>query len=315
MADETSSAALSVEQAVGLLDAAPTEGAVIEPEENAAEQTETEATPEAEETVDPEEAIDGEGEEQEGDPETPAIAAPKSWNAEDRAKFALAPPEVQAVILARETERDRAVTQAQSKASEAIKRAEQEVSTLGNYKAQLDQLIPAAQKAYGDRWANVDFAAWAQQDPAAAIQGRMAMEQEQANLARLQAAHQQTAAATQRQWLLAEDQKLADLCPPLHQESGEKQKLATYLVSQGVPAEDLSGISAVAAALAYKAMKYNQAKSSVAPKPRTATAQTAPGRPAAQPAARAPQRVTEARSRFQQTLSVDDAVAYLNTRQ
>ena len=312
-----SEAPLSVEAAIGLLDTPavePDEAPAVEAELN-----ESEAEPTAEEADAPEEVSEGEETEQE-DPEAPAIPAPKSWDAEARAAFAQLPRAAQEKIAAREDERDRAVSKAQQEAGDAKRRAEEEASTIGQYKAQLDQLIPNAQKVFADKWANLTpeniptLRAQYGSDQVEAWKDQRDLEY--AELSRLTAAQQQAAKAEHAQFLAQESAKLAELAPDLvDPKTGDSKRAAlmSYLMSRGASPEQLIGLNAEAIALFYDGMRYRQTKASLkAPiaipaKPglRPAAAQPVPSK------TRTAQAVSE---RFARTGSVDDAIAMLNAR-
>lgn len=91
---------------------------------------------------------DEEQEDEEGEPEVPAIAAPISLNAEEKAKFAQLPPEAQQVILAVETRRNAQVQEATTKASEAqrtadARAAQADAEAKSIYGQQLEQFVSA----------------------------------------------------------------------------------------------------------------------------------------------------------------------------
>lgn len=309
------------EQAVELLmkDDAPEAAAPVEaapkpePEEQPAE-----AQPADGDDPPEEEPVEAE-EEPESDPETPAIAAPKSWDAEARAEFALLSPALQKTVAAREEERDRAISRAQTEASKARERADAEVSTLGQYKAQLDQLIPQAEATFGDKWANVDWVRWAADDPAAAQIGRFQLEQEQQELARLKAAHQQTETLAFTKFLEAENERLKEVAPALADPKdgpAKRKAVAEYLVAQGVQPEQLKHISAHEMAIAHKAMQWDaaQAKAKTAtdpPKPKSAPVKTVAPVAAAVPGTTQQRETQRIVNRFAQTADRNDAVALI----
>lgn len=316
---------LSVDAAIELL--VPTEaGADTQPGETVdtvAEEIEQPADAQAAHGDDPPETepVEPEGETSDPEPQASAIAAPESWDAEARAKFATLPADLQQLVADRDAEAKRATSRAMTEASEAKKRAETEASGIAQYKAALDQLIPNAQRTFADKWADVDWVRWASEDPAAAQIGRFQFEQEQGELARLKAVHQQTEQVQFAKFLEAEEGRLKEIAPQLAdpKEGPAKRKaVAEYLTSQGIQSEALRGVSAVEMSIAHKAMLWDQAQAAAkAPKPAaTAKPAPAPARPTVKPAAAqpgsSPQRnAFQAQNRFAQTRSVDDAVALL----
>jgi hypothetical protein len=300
---------LSVEQATGLMT-----GAIEQP---APEEREDDEEIPAEPTADDPEPIEAAAEEAEPEPELPAIDPPHSWDADAKADFAQLPRELQEKVVQRETQREKAVSEAQQRAAEAVKRAEAEASTLGQYKTALDQLIPQAQQTFANRWQGVDFAKWAEEDPIAAFQGKEQFDAEMREMQRLHAAQQFAQREQYAKFLEAEGAKLPELAPDLADpEKGpaRKEELKGFLVSAGIPETDLAYVSAAQLAIAYDAMRFRQlqAKARDAVKP-------PPARPALRPSP-APERPSHQRSveqingRLNRSGSVDDAVALLRAR-
>lgn len=314
MADAPASdAPLSVDQALGLLDA-PAAAVELEEAVPGTEQP-LEAEPTAEVELEPEEAIETEPEE-EGDPADPVIAAPQSWDAEARAVFATLPREAQQVIAARETARDTAVSKAQQEAAETRKRAETDTASVTQLRAATEQVLNVAAQTFKGKWDNVDWATWAQSDPAAYVAGKAQFEAEQGKLAQLQAVHQQQSATEQRAFQATKADRIKteapDLVDPTHGPA-RVQKLEKFLVDNGIPQAVFPTLDAFTIGLAYDGMRYRAAKAT-AP-----TKSPVPARAAVRPAAtqqvRTPQRVAqESQNRFSQTRSVEDAVAMLNSR-
>lgn len=307
---------LSVEDATGLLDTSPD---VAEADAPIAETDQPiEAEPTAEPEIDPEEAIELDPED-EGDPETPAIAAPQSWDAEERAVFATLPLEAQQVIVARESERDKAVNRAQSEAAEVRKRAEQEVQGVTQLRAVTEQVLTKAAQTFRGKWDNVDWQTWAQADPAAYVAGRAQFEAEQRDLAQLDAAHQAQRDQEMRTFQQAKAERIKTEAPELVDPVRGKdrvQKLESFLEANGIGRDIFPTLDAFTIGLAYDGMRYRdaraRAKSQVTPTPAPTRAAV---RPAAAQAVRSPQRNAEALTqRLRQTGSVEDAVALLNAR-
>jgi hypothetical protein len=323
MASEAQAAAdtpLSVEAAVGLLDATPKPA---EPEEQDAPEPTAEFTaePTAEDDPAPEEAS-GEDEDDAApeDPETPAIPAPKSWDAEQRAVFARLDREAQEIILAREGERDKAVNRAQTEAAEVRKKAQDEIQTVIRVRAVLNQILPQAAQSFQSKWDQMTpdrWVAWAREDPSAYTAGRAQYDAEQAQLTQLRTVSQQAERVARQAFIRDESERLKTLAPALADPKdgpARKTALVTYLVDQGVDRSLISDLDARTISIAHKAMLWDQAQKSLARKPAPA-----PARPALKPAAatqvRTPQREAAAvKNRFAQTGSIDDAVAWLNAR-
>lgn len=283
---------------------------------------ESEAVPAAEDVDDPEDdpAIEDEDADEVDPEEGPAIDAPASWDAEERAEFAKLPPETQKIVLARETERDRRVSKALQEASDARKGAEQQASGIAEYKANLDQLVNRARAQFGASWDNVDWQAWAQKDPDAALRGHFQMQAEQAELGRLEKAQKDAEAVEFQNFITAEAAKLKDVAPHLADPKeglARRQAVSKYLLESGVPEPSLKFISALELSIADKARRWDEAQAKMA-KPRTTNPAADPAltpsarptvRPSAGQAVTGKQRSTSQIShRLSQTKSFDDAV-------
>ncbi len=311
---------LSVEEAVLLMDGD------LPDDRRPAEQP-SEAAPTAEDAEDPDPDADqvtpGEDAEEDDPEQAPVIGPPRSWDAAARAAFAKLPPDIQQTIVERESQRDRAVSKAQQEAGDARRRAEQEAGEIGQFKGALDQLIRRGQATFQDRWADFDqnFPALVDQFGAEqALKWRAERDHELSELARLNAAHQQTAQHQRARFLAAESQRLTELSPELTDPKAggaRRESLARWLIEQGVPRTVIPDLDARTVALAYDAMRFRVGAHKVQEaKTRPSPAPARPGaRPTAAQAARPQHRTVEtAKSRFAQTRSVDDAVALLNAR-
>jgi hypothetical protein len=155
----------------------------------------------------PEEAdADPENTEQTEEPATPAIDPPVSWTAEDKELFAQLPPEAQAVIARRESERDKAVQSKATEAAEARKSREQAEAAIHQlhsaYTSQLEQFLATNEPQKPDpAWLNT--AAYGEEGPRTFYQMQAAYEAHQAQRTQaqqeLQTAQQRQAALTERQ--------------------------------------------------------------------------------------------------------------------
>lgn len=312
------SAPLSVEAAISSLTEAPVEHeeAPVAAEEAPEPEPEIEAAPTAEDDAsEPDEAADG----VEATDETEAAApldAPVYWTQDAKAKFAELPPELQAVVLSQEGPREAAAAKAKQEAAEYRAQADQEVAKVHTLAEQLNQFLPKALESFKGKWDGIDWEAWVDQDPEAALKAKFAYDADQATMAQLQAATQEAETQAHVAFLKAEAAKLPDLAPDLADpEKGPERrtKVAQHLLSMGIAPEALKTISAAEMAIAYDAYLYRQAKAGLtaAPKPKPA-----PVKPVVKPAAAAlPQnRTTQAANRFAQTRSVDDAIAVLLAR-
>lgn len=323
--------AISADQAVGLLgslrSAEPVERdepvAAPEPAEET-EPAESEGLTEPEEAAEPEEVTDEPDEESE-DAELPPIDAPKSWSADAKAKFEALPRDVQEIVLARETDRDKAVQRSVQEAGDAKKEAEQarqEAQAVTGIKAALEHILPVAQRVFANKWRDWNpqtQAELARTDPATYVALDAQFKAETAEMARLDAVNQQTQRVAYEQFVRDESAKLATLAPDLadpKEGPARRQALGAYLANEGVPQDQIPNLDANTIRLAWKAMRYDeiQAKAATAAKvPRTPPARTQPPlRPAAATPAPSRQRSADsALERVSKTGSTDDAVRAL----
>jgi hypothetical protein len=342
MTTPSDNAPLSIDQAVSALisvdepqvsdDAAPEEVAAdvnddaVEPDDEApAEESEGDPAPDEADDPDDDPTIEGEeDEEPESDPELPVIAAPKSWDAVGRAEFAKLPRTTQEIILARETERDKAVGRAQNEAQETRKQAQAELEGVVAFKDKLDQAVTRAQSAFAGKWDGMSPEAWlafSREDPQAYTIAKAEYDADMSELASAERARAETGrlaeAAQQR-----ELQNYPDLVDP-KEGTARRAKVGSFLLSHGVTHDQLAGISAVEVAIAYDAMRFREGQAALksartanpatAPNPAPKAVPTKTAKPsAAAPVRPSPQRsVEQARARLDKSGSVEDAVALL----
>lgn len=313
MADEP----LSIDAAIGLLDAGSKEPDETNAVEAQPEEIQAEGEPQPEVEPEPEEVI--QEEEPEAEPEE-VIPRPASWAAEDQAVWDGVPAEAKAVIMARETERDRTTQRAVQEASEARKTAEASVQDVTGIKAALEQVLPRAQQMLQGKWGGMTQARWvelARENPAQYTALKAEYDSEIATLNEMQATQQQAHQVAFQSFVQTEAAKLKDLAPDLADPKlgqARKQELATFLLGLGVPNEVIPTLDANTVALAYDGMRFRKAQSGLkqpAIRPVTARQVT----PTAAAPVSSPQRATEAaKNRFAQTRSVEDAVAFLNSK-
>jgi hypothetical protein len=313
---------LSVDEAAGLIgQAAIDEKQQPQPQDSAG----AEPPNEAEETGEPETAISKDGaeaSEREETEELPAIEAPRSWNAQGKARFAELPRDVQEVISTREAERETALSKAQQDTADIKRKAESEASSMGQYKAALDQLLPKAAEMFKNRWDNVDWGKVTDQLGAEeALKLKFQFEQEKEQLQRLDAAQRAAQTVQFRTYVTDEFEKLKTVSPELSdakEGTARRQAVGKFLIENGIPENDVKGISAIALALAYDAMRYRQAQKNLATKQPAASAP--PARSAVRPSAAKPQvapqqqKAAQALERVTKSGSIDDYVAYLDAR-
>lgn len=295
------SAHLSVEQAVKFHQERRAKGETrLEPVE-VEEETPTEADAEPvdaaeSEAVNPaaddaqEEPIEAnqEGEEQEqAEPEQPAIEPPEFWDADGKDHFAKLPPSAQKAVVEYEKQRTKAVAKAMQEAATLRKTSEAKLQQLDQVIATVGEQVES-EAAYFQEWDN-----WLDSPQAAQLKAS-SPEDYNAEIARYQAEKLEytrkqeklSQAERMRFRQFAEEQAalLPKVAPELADPKEGKQRWSdtmTYLHERGVPSEQIRNISALEASVAYKAMLWDraQAKAKETPKPKPK-----PAGPSASPA-------------------------------
>ena len=316
--------AITTKQAVGLISGRDAPTLTIETDDDAAAPGDA--------TTD-----DDDGTEADAQP----LAAPPFWTAEHKAVFDTLPREAQAIILDNERSRVAAagkVFQDAARMRDQAHGALQHAQRLGaaaqaaiTAAPGLDQeAVPGVTDPNGRpmSWAQVDWDHTERTDPRLAGALRAIhythAHKRQAQLSALTgAAHQAQAHADHHAfnaYVASENGKLNQLHPKLASDTGKRQAIGRYLLSQGIDRAALRGIGAQEMILAEKAMNWDRLNAAA---PAQTPGQTPPARapsrpglrPSAAPAAVPQKRAAqEAVSRFAQSRSRNDAVDLLNAR-
>jgi hypothetical protein len=252
--------------------------------------------------------------------EAEPVAPPPFWSAEDKAWFAEQAPEAQAKLLAYEKNRDAATSRALQEAAEARKAARAEAQALAQHRDAIEQLAAEAAAAFAENdWDSVDWAAWVEEDPQAALAGKLRYDAEREQLQRLSAAKQMAEDQAFRTYVAEQAQALEALAPELARDDGRRREVGLYLVDQGYPVDALKGVGALDLIVAHKAMLWDRANATLKSPRRQNDADLRPPARPLRPGAAAHTPSTrreaeEAKSRFAQSRSRDDAVRLLNLR-
>jgi len=340
---DAGSEALSIDDVVGQLDAADTDTPDADLDRDEQDRDEPEAAVEEDAGTDddaPEDGDEGEAEdseaetaeddgdgedaeEDEGEPEAAAVEAPHWWSADKKALFAKAPPEIQAAVAEQEKLREAAVTKAQQDAAEARKKAETDSSQMQQYVAALNEILPKAQQTFASKWDRIDWKAWADTDPEAAMRGRIQMEEEGKELQRLNVAKQFADQQQRATFVAQEEEKLKTLAPELaHPETGKalRTEVGKFLMEKGATPDELANIDARILSIAYDAYRYRhaQAKAQAQAKAKPAAQQRKQKTPVITPSSAPPLRshkqatIDKLQARFDQNPSLENAVALQN---
>lgn len=312
---DTETGALSVEDAVAHLSIEE----AVEDQPQTTEQPEIEndapetVSDEAEEGADAEEDP---ADQSEDEPDLPVIDPPKSWDAEHKAKFEALPRDVQEYLTAREAERDKGVSAAQQRASEARQRADAEAQAVAALKPQIETLTAQAKQQL-DRWSGMDATAWQraaqQMDPREFNQLRADYDADVQRVQQLDAARQQAEAVEWQAFANAQTARLPEIAPHIASDPKAVAEVFEY-VGRTIPnfgPEQRKWISAEEMLIAHKAMLYDRAK---APQPKPPGKKVITARPSTAPAPIKQRQAAQMTDRFKKSGSIDDAVAILNQR-
>jgi hypothetical protein len=289
------SAFLTIDEAVANLDAAEVERedeAPAKPDAASPEGQNTEAEPAAEVANEPEAVIEGEdaeteeGKEEAEEAELPPVEPPRFWDAEAKKRFGELPRDLQELVLAKESERDKATSKAMEEAALKRKAADGEASKIAQLNGVLDKLIPQAAEMFKDKWENVDWDKVVDQYGAdQALKLKNQMEGERKQLQQLQAAKAEADAATTSRFVAERFEQFKTVCPDLADEKDgpdRQLKLVQFLTGQGIPQDTIvKRASAAELSIAYDAMRWRQAQAEA--KAKSETPKTTQPKPATQP--------------------------------
>lgn len=233
---------------------------------------------------------EGQSEPDAEEPAAPAIEPPASWSADDKAKFAALPPDLQAVVSRRESERDKLVNQRTQEIAEQRKAAEAEREAIATerdtYSRSLQQLLALAVPE-AQLYANINWQQLSVENPAEyvrlsaardALRGKVgALQTEMQRVQHQNAAHE----AQQRGEVLAEQrriltEKIPEFADP---EKGRKfaDDLTANLAHYGyAPEEVRQAVDHRAILVARDAMRWRQHEAALKTADAKRTAQPAP---------------------------------------
>jgi hypothetical protein len=213
--------------------------------------------------------------EQEAEPETPAIEPPLSWKADKKELFKQLPPELQAAIAERESEREKFVSRQSKEAVEAKKAAEAERTAIQqerqNALSTLQSIIPALQEQIAGEFKDIksisDIEKLAREDPARFVvwqakqQALAQAHQQQQHLAELQGKEVQKA---QEEYLNEQSRLLTEKLPEWTDPVKGKalrSEIREYLQETGYKDEELARlVDHRDLIIARKAMLYDKAQ-------------------------------------------------------
>lgn len=309
---DTETGALSVEDAVAHL----TTEEAVEDQPQTTDQPEIEddapetVSDEADDGTDPEEEP---ADQSEDEPEAPAIEPPKSWDAEHKAKFAALPRDVQEYLLERETERDKGVSAAQQRASEARQRADAEAEAVAALKPQIESLAAQAKQQL-DRWSSMDATAWqraAQQlEPREFNQLRADYDADVQRVQQLDAARQQAEVVEWQAFANTQTARLPEIAPHIASDPKVINEVFDYIGSS-VPnfgPEQRKWISADEMLIAHKAMLYDRAQ---APQPKPQGKKVVTARPSTAPAPLKQRQRSQVEQAFKKAPTIENALKLL----
>ena len=267
--------------------------------------------------------------------ELPTLEPPRSWTAEQKAKFAALPRDVQEISLDHEKRREADFRRIQNEQAEARKAAQAEREQFQAQRAQYENLLPQLQAATQSKLSSEfsDIRSWddvhrlAAENPDryaewhALTQQQQAVQAEQKRLTEQRQVEAQTAFQT---FATDQDKLASQAIPELADPKKAERAIAltkTNLVDAGFSEDELGalwngqkGISlrdARLQAILYDAARYRDAQKAAKtaaqkPVPHVMRPGTAPNKGLA-----AAQRINDLNARFDQTGSIRDAFALL----
>lgn len=274
---------LSIDQHVALLSKSE-EVPQEEPdqEENTAEAASPEGAGEAEyaasDTEDseaaPQAADDGEeapetdtlnaDEAQAPEPAKPTLEPPARWEADDKAVFAKLPRKAQETILRREKQQQAEVTRAQQRSADAMRAYETRIQHLNGLATRIGEhyVEPGLQrmKEWDEWFASDDAANLARSDPGQYLAEQTRYRSEQRELKQTMDAKEAAEREAFQAFQVEQSRLMAEMMPEFADpEMGPRRKseLASYLRMQGFEPERIAGISAMEAAISFKAKIFD----------------------------------------------------------
>jgi hypothetical protein len=240
--------------------------------------------------------------------------APDFWSAEDKAAWNVVPAELRPVLKKYEQQRLEFANEKAREAAAVRTQAAQDVERANAVIAQAAQWWqetgPALQRAFANKWTQVDWKALAEKDPAEYARLDQERQKDQALLAAAKQRQQEdTKAASERAEQIfqhakgAEHAKLAHQLPDYFGSPEKARKtydeLGKFLFAKGIPADRISQIhEAPIIEMALNAMRFEQAQKKASPitNPGAAntTARATPTRVAPGPARRAGNQASDA---------------------
>lgn len=282
-----SDGALSVDQAVSMLmeqEAAPEAPEAAEPAVEEHEGVgEAEEPAEAEEDEEAEAEDEGELEAEEETDPAPVVDPPHFWPADAKDKFANLPADLQELVAEQERARVTHFNTAQEQLALARKAATTEAQKLIDQMPAIETALAEVDAAYkSENWETVDWAAWADQDPAAAFKGKILYDAQTRQKQQLETAKQAADDEAFRAYTVEQAGELQRLAPAIAADDATRSDIVRYLINDnGYDPDLIRGIRAKDVVIAHKAMLWDRSQSK-------AKAQAAPG--AERPAQAAPLR-------------------------
>jgi hypothetical protein len=256
------------------------------------------------------------------------IEPPNSWSREDKELFRGLPPEAQSVIARRESERDRAFTQKSQEIAEHRKALESTFQTVAaerqTYAQNLRQLLAVAMPE-AERFAQIDWARLAQEQPADyvretaardALRGRLGTIQQE--LQQVEVQSQQAQAYQFAQIRQAEQQRLIEAIPEYGDAEKGPQKIAQvrqWLSKKGFSDQEIGAVVDHRVLLvveeAMQADRMKAVRQQAQQKRTNGTAPQPPGASRARPDNQAAKRRADKMAALRQSGSEKDAIGYL----
>ena len=239
--------------------------------------TESDLLPQADQDVEgePEQANAEDDNAAPPEPET-AIEPPQFWDAEGKERFAKLSPASQKEVVEYEKQRTAAVAKAMQKAAETTKQSEAKLKQLQEAAERIGDYVDAqsAHMQAWEQWLESDAAQELAVTNSTAYNAELARyDREKREYEKVLASKAEAEQVTYRTFIEEQRKLLPEIAPELADPKEGPQRMKdtmTYLGQRGIPAEQVRGISALEASIAYKAMLWDraQAKAKEQPKPK-----------------------------------------------
>ena len=192
------------------------------------------------------------------DDEAVAGDAPQWWDAQAKAHFAELPPEVQDIVWGQEYKREAVVQKAKAQARDAAEAALHEAGFARTLAERLAEAMPDHVGNFQEYYGDIDWEAYAHQDPEAAEADWTRYQQGLNELHEVEAARVEAEALYQNHFVREQGRRLEEIAPEIARNADTLQAIGDYLPGTGIAAEALMHASAEEIVILNKARMYDE---------------------------------------------------------